>query len=137
MVDRFMSPEEVARRVSGGVGSAVCGMVNTQRGISVALRERLIRELVSRSNCGVWAGEARNLLEIIEGELELTGHRIANSPMPGTAHEQFCAIRLDMMAAWRAWLATQPEPGDVEDELAGTGSAMRQFHHASVRERVG
>lgn len=35
--------------------------------------------------------------------------------------------RTAMIGAWTAWLATQPEPGDVPQEIHGTTCAMRSL----------
>lgn len=35
--------------------------------------------------------------------------------------------RTEMISAWTAWLATNPDPDDVAQEIAGTTGAMRSL----------
>lgn len=44
-----------------------------------------------------------------------------------TPFDRFADERARMMAAFRAWLATDPPPDDVVEEIAATAVALEQF----------
>jgi hypothetical protein len=46
---------------------------------------------------------------------------------PPDAFDDFTRHRKQMIAAWHAWIATQPLPADVEIECNGTQRAMRSI----------
>jgi hypothetical protein len=48
-------------------------------------------------------------------------------PRPDTAYIRFIRARRDMNLALVDWLRTQPHPSDVEDEITGSVSVLRQL----------
>lgn len=56
----------------------------------------------------------------------------SNEPGADPAAQAFHLQRRDMLAALHAWLMQRPAAEDVEAEIAGTVSAMRQLHGAEA-----
>jgi hypothetical protein len=43
------------------------------------------------------------------------------------AYLSFCLVRKEFAAAFMGWQATHPDLDDVDEEIAGTGSLLRQL----------